>query len=235
MNKGTVRLMGEGVKARPTRKRSYHSPRRAEQAAQTRRAVLAAARDLFVSKGYAATTIADIAGHAQVAADTIYATVGRKPALLRELVEAAISGTDHAVPADERDYVSRIAAAPAAVDKLTIYAHAIAAIQQRLAPVFLALRDAAATDPDCGALWEEIAQRRAANMRRFAADLRGTGEVRDDLTDDQVADVIWSMNAAEYWDLLVRERAWSPDQFAAWLTDAWIRLLLKTSPGTAPD
>src|SRR5437588_496286 len=152
--------MGEDVKAQPAGKRSYHSPRRAEQAAATRRAVLAAARELFISQGYTATTIADIATSARVAADTIYATVGRKPALLRELVETAISGTDQAVPADERDYVTRIGAATTAQDKITIYAHAITAIQQRMAPVFLALRDAAATDPDCGALWAEMAQRR---------------------------------------------------------------------------
>lgn len=220
--------MSEDVKAQPGGKRSYHSPRRIEQAAATRRAVLTAARELFISHGYTATTIADIATSARVAADTIYATVGRKPALLRELVETAISGTDQAVPADERDYVLRIAAAATAADKISIYAHAITAIQQRMAPVFLALRDAAATDPDCAALWTEIGQRRATNMRRFAADLRSTGELRDDLTDNHVADIIWSMNAAEYWDLLVREREWTPTQFADWLTDAWTRLLLRT-------
>ena len=49
-------------------------------------------------------------------------------------------------------------------------------------------------------------------------------------TDGQVADIIWSMNAAEYWDLLVRERSWTPDQFQNWLTDAWIRLLLLRGP-----
>jgi len=190
--------------------------------------VLLAARELFVSNGYSATTIADIADRARVSLDTIYATVGRKPALLRELVETAISGTDQAIPAEQRDYVTRIGTASTAVDKITIYAHAITAIQQRMAPVFLALRDAAATDPDCAALWAEIAQRRATNMRRFAADLRSTGELRDDLTDDQIADIIWSMNAAEYWDLLVREREWTPDQFAEWLTDAWTRLLLRS-------
>ena len=64
--------------------------------------------------------------------------------------------------------------------KITIYAEAITAIQQRMAPVFLALRDAAATDTDCAALWSEIATRRANNMRAFAADLRRTGDVRDD-------------------------------------------------------
>lgn len=84
-----------------------------------------------------------------------------------------------------------------------------------------------AADPDCASLWREIATRRARNMRLFAADLRGTGELRDDLTDDQVADIIWSMNAAEYWDLLVRERGWRPEQFRDWLIDAWTRSLLR--------
>jgi AcrR family transcriptional regulator len=218
--------MYENVKPQPSSKRPYRSPRRLEQAAATRQAVLTAAKGLFVDKGYAATTVAEIAERARVSVDTVYATAGRKPALLRALVETAISGTDRAVPAEQRDYVTRIQAATTAHDKITIYAHAVTGIQQRMAPVFLALRDAATTDNDCAALWAEIAQRRATNMRTFAADLRATGQLRDDLTDDQVADIIWSMNAAEYWVLLVRERAWTPNQFAAWLTDAWTRLLL---------
>jgi AcrR family transcriptional regulator len=219
--------MSDRVKASDDGKRRYHSPRRVEQAAATRRAVLLAARELFVDNGYTATTIAEIAARAQVSPDTIYATVGRKPAVLRELVETAISGSDQPVPAEQRDYVRRIGAASTARDKIGIYARAITGIQERMAPVFLALRDAATTDPDCAALWSEIAKRRATNMRTFASELRGTGELRDDLSDDQVADIIWSMNAAEYWVLLVRERGWTPDQFAAWVFDAWTRLLLR--------
>ena len=218
--------MRDGVKRQPGAKRAYKSPRRAEQAAATRNAVLAAARELFVSNGYTATTVAEIADRARVSADTVYATVGRKPALLRELVETAISGSEQAVPAEQRDYVARIRAATSAREKITIYAQAITGIQQRMAPVFLALRDAASTDQECASLWAEIATRRATNMRTFAADVRTTGELRTDLSDDQVADIIWSMNAAEYWVLLVRERAWTPAQFEAWLTDAWTRLLL---------
>lgn len=207
-------------------KRRYHSPRRSEQAAATRQAVLAAAWELFVGTGYAATTVADIAGRARVSVDTVYAVVGRKPALLRELLESALSGTGKAAPAEQRDYVRRIHAAPAAGAKIAVYAHAVAELQQRMAPVFLALRDAAATDPECAALWDEISARRAANLRVFAADLRCTGELRDDLSDEEVADIIWSMNAAEYWVLLVHERGWTPLRFAQWLVDAWTRLLL---------
>ncbi|WP_457945922.1 TetR/AcrR family transcriptional regulator [Pseudarthrobacter sp. alpha12b] len=209
--------------------RRYHSPRRKEQAAATRDAVLAAARELFVGEGYRSTTVAAIARTAGVAVDTIYATIGRKPDLLREVVEAAISGTGQAVPAERRDYVVRLREAKGAAEKISIYAHALAGIQPRLAPVYLALRDAAGTDPDCAALWTEISQRRAANMLKFIEDLAATGELRMDRPASELADAVWSMNGPEYWVLLVDQRGWTPGQFAEWLTDAWCRLLLNNT------
>jgi len=188
--------------------------------------VLASARELFVAKGYRRTTVADVAEGADVAVDTVYATVGRKPVILRELVETAISGADGPVPGPERDYVARMRAAGSATEMLAIYAAAIGAIHPRLGPVFLALRDAAGQDPACATLWAEIAHRRAANMRRLAADLRATGELRPDLDDDTVADIVWSTNAVEYWLLLVGERGWTTERFVAHLTDMWTRTLL---------
>ena len=208
------------------RRRPYRAPRRLEQAAATRRAVLAAARQLFAEQGYRKTSVADVARRAGVNADTIYAAVGRKPMLLRQLVETAISGADEAVPAEERDYVRQIRTTQGARAKLATYAEALGAILPRLAPIFLCLSEAAADDPDCASLRREISERRAANMRRFAADLRATGELRKDLSDDEVADIVWSLNSSEYYALLVQQRGWSADRFAAWLADAWARLLL---------
>ena len=220
----------------PQRQRGrYNSPRRAEQAVATRHAVLEAARDLFVAKGYLATTVADIAREARVAVDTVYATVGRKPSLLREVLETAISGTDEAVPAEERDYVARVRAATSVTTKIEAYVAGLVELQPRLAPVYLALRDAAATDTECAALWKEISDRRAMNMRRFAADLRATGELRPDLSDDDVADLVWSMNGPEYWTLLVSDRGWSPQRFAEILVDSWQRLLLATPDTSIPS
>ncbi|NUT69617.1 TetR/AcrR family transcriptional regulator [Pseudarthrobacter sp. C4D7] len=207
--------------------RRYYSPRRTEQAAATRGAVLAAARELFIGEGYRSTTVAGIARRAGVAVDTIYATIGRKPDLLREVVETAISGTGQAVPAERRDYVIRLREANGAAEKISIYAHALAGIQPRLAPVYLALRDAAGTDPDCAALWTEISDRRAANMLLFIQDLAATGELRIDRPAAELADAVWSMNGPEYWVLLVDQRGWTRDQFADWLADAWSRLLLR--------
>jgi AcrR family transcriptional regulator len=222
MNAGSLTLVGEDVKSR----RRYSSALRAQQAAATRRAVLTAARELFIEHGYVGTSIAAIATRAGVAVDTVYASAGRKPALMRELVETALSGLDEAVPAEQRDYVLRVRAASSAREKIAIYAAAVAEIGIRMAPVHLALAEASVTDADCAALRAEITARRAANMRRFAADLRATGELRDDLTDDEAADIVWSMNAAEYRALLVDQRGWTAERFGAWLADAWTRLLL---------
>lgn len=218
------------------KRRTYRSAKRSAGAEATRAAVLSAGRDLFVERGYVRTTIADVARRARVNVDTVYAAVGRKPELMRAVLESAISGVDRAVPAEERDYVRAIQAAPDGRRKLTVYADAIAAMAPRTALLFEELRIAGLTDPACALLHKEITERRAANMRRFAADLRRTGDLRDDLSDDEVADIVWSLNAAEYYLLLVRDRGWTVERFRRHLADAWCRLLLADGRRTeAPD
>ena len=209
--------------------RSYRSPARAESAARTRAAIIESARDLLVTEGYVRATVERIAQGAGVNIDTVYRSVGRKAEVMRAVVESALSGEADAVPARQRDYVRRIREAPTAGEKLDGYAAALVGIQQRLAPVFAALRDAAHLDASSRELWRQIAERRSRNMREFAAELRATGELRDDLDDEQVADIVWSMNGPEYWILLVEERGWPPERFERWIADAWRRLLLRNS------
>jgi AcrR family transcriptional regulator len=206
--------------------RTYRSPLREESALRTRRVILEAAGHLLVQGGYGALTMQGVAAAAGVALDTVYAAVGRKPVLVRLMIETAISGTEEVTPAPERQYVRDIRAASTAREKLALYATAISLIHQRLAPIVRALRDAAAQDAELAKLWKEVAQRRARNMRMFAKDLIATGEVRADLTAERTSDVLWSMNAPEFYTLLVDERGWTPEDFAAWLADAWARLLL---------
>lgn len=208
------------------KKRAYDSSSRKEAARLTQRAILDAARGVFLDKGYAAATMPEIAQAAGVALDTVYATVGKKPALFRLLIDLTISGTETDVPTEERDYVRAIRAEADAARKLRIYASALRNIQQRLAPLFRVLQGAAALDSELGALWQSISERRAKNMRLFAADLAATGRVRPKLSVAKAADIIWSMNSPEFYLLLVEERGWSPEEFEEWLADAWIRLLL---------
>ena len=212
------------VMANPA-KRRYESLQRTHAAAETRHAILAAARDLFVEKGYGATTMQDIARAADVALDTIYASVGRKPQLFRLLIETAISGIDQPVEAEEREYVHAIHAAPDASKKLQVYASAIARIMPRLAPLFREAMRAASAHPELAQLWDEISERRAANMRRMAADLEATGGLAVPL--QEAADVLWTMNSPDVFLLLTEQRGWTPERYSAWLAEVWERMLLQ--------
>ncbi len=214
----------------PVNKRTYDSTVRRAQSEATRRRIIDSARELVVERGYRATTIAAIAEKADVNTATIYELVGRKPVLLRELVEQALSGTDRPIAGADRDYAREMRAELDAGIKLEIYAQAVARIQTRLAPLFLALRDASATEPDAAAVWKEISDRRAANMRHLVADLASSGQLRGDLSPDDAADIVWAMNSPEFFVLLASERAWGPDRFGNWLADAWRRLLLEDPP-----
>jgi AcrR family transcriptional regulator len=205
-------------------KRRYDATGRRQAAARTRSAILDAARELFAERGYAATSMTAIADRAGVALDTVYASVGRKPELARLLIETAISGTDHAIPAEQRDYVRAIQAAPDAAGKIAIYAAAVTAIAPRMALVLGIVQQAAHADPDLGRFWTEIAERRAANMRRFVNDLAAAAPLR--LDPDQAADIVWATNAPELYLLLVGQRGWSPARYERFLTDTWQRLLL---------
>lgn len=152
---------------------------------------------------------------------------GRKPALFRLLIETAISGLDELRAAEDRDYVRAIRAEPKAASKLDIHARSLTRIHARLAPLFKVLQVASSADSDLAALWQEISQRRAANMRLFASDLAETGDLREDLAKETAADIIWSMNSPEFYLMLVEQRRWSPAGFEGWLADAWKKLLLR--------
>ncbi|NLA37751.1 MAG: TetR/AcrR family transcriptional regulator [Actinobacteria bacterium] len=208
------------------RKRAYDNSARLEQSNETRRSILDAARSQLLERGYRATTIADIARVAGVHVDTVYTLVGRKPVLMRELIEHAISGTDEVVSADRRGYVEAIRAERDPRRKLAIYARATREIHGRLAPLLLALRDASTTEPEVRAVWDEISERRATNMRELVKDLKSVGGIRAGLSIAEAADTIWVTNSAEVFVLLTTERGWTTSRYERWLVDTWTRLLL---------
>jgi AcrR family transcriptional regulator len=205
--------------------RRYHSPTRREQAQATRQAVLGAARALFTTRGYAETSVADIARRAEVSVDTVYTSVGRKPQVLLAVHDMILGSSEEPVPLDDREYVRRVRQAATAEAKIRLYAEALAHLLPLTVPLNLALREAGAREPECRELQESISQRRRANMRLFAQELRATGRLRTDLTDEQAADLVWSMNSPEYFQLL-NGAGYTPEQYADLVADIWTHTLL---------
>jgi AcrR family transcriptional regulator len=209
----------------PGKARKYDATRRRAAAERTRGRVLSAAHHFFTSRGYAETSVAQIARRARVSIDTVYASVGRKPQLLLAVHDMALAGGPEPVPAEQRAYVQAIREAPTARAKIETYAAALGRVIPQTAPLMTALHEAGATEPKCREVWQSLNDRRAANMLRFAADLRATDEIRSDLSDQQVADLVWSMNSAEFFGLLT-SRGLTPEEYAGLLADVWCRTLL---------
>ena len=128
------------------------------------------------------------------------------------------------MPAEQRDYVVAIRAAPDAMEKIRLYAAAMRQISARLAPLLEVLQQGAQSEPELATLWSEISERRAANMRLFAADLAAAARLRVDL--DRAADIVWATNSPELYVLLVGQRRWTASAYEDFLVDAWTRLLL---------
>jgi hypothetical protein len=137
--------------------------------------------------------------------------------VLRELIEQAISGTDHAVAGADRSYVRAMATEPDPVVKLEIYAATMREIHGRMAPLFVALRDASSTEPEAEQVWKEISERRAANMRKLVRDVRSAKTVRYATSTAEAADTVWALNSAELYVMLTVERGWTPRQYERWL------------------
>jgi AcrR family transcriptional regulator len=83
-------------------RRHYRSPRREQQAEQTRLLVLDAAERLFKERGYVGTSIAAVAVEAGVSPETVYGHFGSKRVLLGELFRRAARGAETAQVPEEK-------------------------------------------------------------------------------------------------------------------------------------
>src|SRR5215213_919238 len=77
-----------------------------------RAAVVGAARDLFLERGYGATTVEAISERADVPSATVYRLFSSKHGILKSLLDMSIVGDDADVPLAARPQVRSLAANP---------------------------------------------------------------------------------------------------------------------------
>jgi AcrR family transcriptional regulator len=205
-------------------KRVYRSVLRAEQARQTRAAVLDAAGRCFLERGYAATTMKDVAAAAGVSVPTVFAQ-GGKAALLLACVDRALVGDDEEAPLLARDAFVRLAEAPDKEGKLAALRTIAAERGPGAAPMMRVFEAAAASDPELGSTWAEYEARRYADMRAIAGMLAPW--LRPELDVDAAADIAWALFGLETPHRLMHDRGWTAEQYAEWFAGAVDRLLLR--------
>jgi AcrR family transcriptional regulator len=209
-------------------RRRYNSAGRQEQARQNRWRTLQAAREMFLTHGYATTTVPAVAQAARVSPQSVYKAFGNKAGLLKAVFDVAIAGDDEPVPMLQREALSRVRDEADPRRKLELYGQFVADVAPRHVPVQLLARTAAATNPDAAEVWHDLCAERLHGMSLFAHALADAGHLRPGITRDQARDLLWTYNSPETYDLLVNQRGWTARRYGTWIADSLTNALLPT-------
>ena len=207
------------------KKRSYHSRVRQRQAEETRRRILEAARSLFESRGYAATTLEAIAESADVSPKTIAAVFGSKRVLLAEVINPDAFGTH------VWQLIEELRATEDPSRQLSLVAQITRQAYEPLASSLELLRTAGAVAPELADLAQQVEARRRQNQTRLIASLHEAGALRHDLEAEEATDVLWALTSYDVYRMLIVEQRWEPVRYETWLAQLLIEHLLQPTDG----
>jgi AcrR family transcriptional regulator len=196
--------------------------------------LVAAARDLFVERGYVATTVAAIAARAGVGRATLFTSVpGGKPELLKLARDVALAGDDEPVPVPQRPWFLEAMAAEDPHEVLRLQARNYRMILERAADLEDALLVGAAATGELADLLAQARAQRAVGARLVVDRLVALGGVAPERS-DRAADVLYALAGADVYRLLVRDRGWSPAKYERWLHAGLVATVLDPATDSSP-
>ncbi|HEX6198468.1 MAG TPA: TetR/AcrR family transcriptional regulator [Jiangellaceae bacterium] len=201
-----------------TSPRPYNSPLRAERAEQTRSTILRAARRLFETQGFTATTIKDIADEAAVSVPTVYAAFGSKAALVTGLLDQ--------LEADAADDQHRHAPPGDADAALHTWLDAHTRIFERGQPL-LRVMLRALSEPAVAELAAEGDRHRRHALHDVIARFAEANRLRPGLNSVTAVDEAWALSSVGVYLDLTDHCGWTTTQYRDWLHSSFSRLLLK--------
>jgi TetR/AcrR family transcriptional regulator, regulator of autoinduction and epiphytic fitness len=202
-------------------------PTRAERARQTRTRMLDRANELFISQGYAATTMEQIALAAGVAAQTLYYTFGTKGQLLCEVMEAAAAGVPDPPPAADRPWVREMLEATSPTRMLALAVEHGTNLYERVAPLWPAINAAAASDPRVESYWTTVAENRRGGVAMMVQRINDLGALKRGLDSDRATDLVMVLFGHDVFRGLVLDAGWGVADYKAWLFTTLTHQLLR--------
>jgi AcrR family transcriptional regulator len=198
-------------------RRPYRSALRQSQARETRRAVVGAARDLFVESGWSGTTIDAVAARAEVSRKTVFTSVGGKAALLKLALDWALVGDDEPVPLAERQVLAELEQHTEPRALVARWARFVAELEERAAPLAAVLVVAADADPEAAAVHAASERNRLGGAELIVARLAAIDGLRSGLTTERaVASALVLMDPSIH-RTLVSEHGWTRGEYADWI------------------
>ena len=215
-----------------TSTRRYDNSARTADARSRRAAIAGAAARLFVEEGYAGTTIATVAAEAGVSAQLVYAAFGGKAGLLGAALALVAAGDEEPILMRDRPESLAVAEIEDVHQRMRAAAALVADLNGRVGPLVMLVEQVAGSDPAVA----EIHAHLIAAMREdhlVLAERLASG-LRPDLGLERVADMTRVITGHQTWNGLVVQGGWSQEQYADWLGDTLIRLLVMDPPEPVP-
>ena len=186
-------------------------------AEDNRAAVLAAAAELFATRGWS-IGMRDIAKAAKVSVETVYATAGNKGELLLRAIDIGIVGDDEPVPLADRPEFLALGEGERA-ERVAAVARLVAESNQRIAALNRTFAHAATSDAALAERWSEY---EATQREQYA---EGAQLVLGRRAPQDVVDGIWALGSADVYLQLTATAGWSPEKYRHWLADRIDQLL----------
>jgi AcrR family transcriptional regulator len=206
--------MGEPVK------RTYDNSRRQAQVRAARAEVVRAAHELFVARGYTATTVEAVAEAAGIPQATVYRYFGGKRAILAAVLDVAFGGDDEPIEYQHRPPVRAALTDPDPGGMLDAFARMHPAVVARSAAIQHVLAEAAAADPEAAELLALARHQRYTGQSRIAHQLAERGALPEGVTEAQAADIVYALFSPELYRIFCVERGWPQERYGQWLSRA---------------
>ncbi len=187
--------------------------------------MLDAARRLFLERGYAATTIPQIAAAAGVAVPTIYWAFGSKRAMVGEIRQAWFEA------ARTGDRLREVLAIDEPGARLDAYAAFMGNQWATGAEALAIQQDAMRADPEIAAEIAAVLAERAERLKAVVVPLGP--HLREPLTIETAHDLLLAMSLLEVYQEL-RDHGWSDARYRAWLGRILREELLVAGGAVAP-
>jgi AcrR family transcriptional regulator len=198
--------------------------RRIARRADTERRLVDAATRLFITEGYARTTLVAVAEAAGVAPRTVYTRFESKAHLLQRCLDVAIGGVDQVRPVDDDGWVGAAMSAPTAAERIALMARATADLMDRTGALLGVAQQAEATEPAIAARAQAGRLDTQRVLEGFWRRMESDGLLSPDVDIDWLAVTGATLGQAETYLTLAKVTHWDADTYAAWLETTWAHL-----------
>jgi len=206
--------------------------RRTQRRAETERRLVGSASTLFVERGYAATTLADVAEHADIAPRTLYLHFPTKADLLVRCIGLAIAGDAAPVALADRPAMTEAMTAATLDARIRLMASLTASLMERTGPLLDVAFQAAPSEPSIDAAATAGRADTRRTLREFWHRIHADGLLPPSADLEWLTETATLMAQAETYLLTGKTTGWDSDTYRDWLATTWHRLAASSASDT---